>query len=66
MPATNLIDNNRFCKLIGVEYPICRAGMYQVAYGKLAAAVSEGGGLGVIGSAFIEPEELRAEIKVAR
>ena len=63
MPATNLIDNNPFCKLMGVKYPICQAGMYQVAYGELAAAVSEAGGLGVIGSAFMAPEELRAEIK---
>ena len=66
MPATNLIDNNSFCRLIGVKYPICQAGMYQVAYGELAAAVSEAGGLGVIGSAFMEPGELRAEIKLAK
>jgi NAD(P)H-dependent flavin oxidoreductase YrpB (nitropropane dioxygenase family) len=27
------------CRLLGIRYPICQAGMYQVAYGSLAAAV---------------------------
>ena len=40
--------------------------MYQVAYGELAAAVSEAGGLGVIGSAFMEPEQLRREIRLVK
>ena len=66
MPATNLIDKNSFCELLGIRYPICQAGMYQVAYGKLAAAVSKAGGLGVIGSAFMEPEDLRREIRIVK
>ena len=40
--------------------------MYQVAYGRLAAAVSNAGGLGVIGSAYMEPERLREEIRLAK
>ena len=66
MPATNLIDNNSFCRLFGVKYPICQAGMYSVAYGKLAAAVSNAGGLGVIGSAFMDPEQLRRELQLVK
>ena len=61
-----LFENNPVCKLLGIQYPICQAGMYSVAYGKLAAAVSKAGGLGVIGSAFMSPEELRAEIQLVK
>ena len=60
---SNILTGNPVCKLLGIEYPICQAGMYQVAYGELAAAVSEAGGLGVIGSAFMEAEDLRHEIR---
>ena len=40
--------------------------MYQVAYGPLAAAVSNAGGLGVIGSAYMPPTRLREEIRIAK
>ncbi|MDR3288384.1 MAG: enoyl-[acyl-carrier-protein] reductase FabK [Peptococcaceae bacterium] len=40
----------RICDLIGIEYPIFQGGMAWVANGELAGAVSEAGGLGVIGS----------------
>lgn len=36
------------CDLLGIEYPIFQGGMAWIADGKLAAAVSEGGGLGII------------------
>ncbi|MGD9803519.1 MAG: NAD(P)H-dependent flavin oxidoreductase [Hyphomicrobiaceae bacterium] len=58
--------DNPLCRLLGVRYPICQAGMYQVAYGELAAAVSNAGGLGVIGSAYMDPERLRQEIRLAK
>lgn len=57
---------NPLCRLLGIRYPICQAGMYQVAYGPLAAAVSNAGGLGVIGSAYMAPERLREEIRLAK
>ena len=38
------------CDLLGIEYPIFQGGMAWVADGKLAAAVSAGGGLGIIGA----------------
>ncbi len=66
MTNLNLLDKNPFCELLGIRYPICQAGMYQVAYGELAAAVSEAGGLGVIGSAFMDPEQLRQEIRTVK
>tara|TARA_Y100000588_G_scaffold393443_1_gene509474 strand:+ start:3946 stop:4944 length:999 start_codon:yes stop_codon:yes gene_type:complete len=61
-----IFENNPVCNLLGIEYPICQAGMYSVAYGKLAAAVSKAGGLGVIGSAFMSPEQLQKEIKLVK
>lgn len=53
----------RFCERVGIRYPIVQAGMGNVAGHELAAAVSEAGGLGVIGGAELEPEDLRNEIR---
>ena len=65
MNPNELFADNPLCRLLGIRYPILQAGMYQVAYGRLAAAVSNAGGLGVIGSAYMEPERLREEIRLA-
>ena len=57
------------CDLFGIEYPIFSAGMGGVVSPsgpELAAAVSEAGGLGVIGGAFVPPEELRQQIQQIR
>ncbi len=51
------------CELLGIEKPIIQAGMGFVARSELASAVSEAGGLGVIGAAFLSLEELRQEIR---
>ena len=58
------------CDKIGIEYPIISAGMGPVAgtgdavaTGELAAAVSNAGGLGVIGGVSYSPDALRAEIQ---
>ena len=64
--SADLFAGNPICRLLGIRYPICQAGMYQVAYGPLAAAVSNAGGLGVIGSAYMAPEKLREEIRIAK
>lgn len=66
MPLTDILEDTPFCRMLGIRYPICQAGMYSVAYGRLAAAVSEAGGLGVIGSAFMKPDDLRREIRLVR
>ena len=54
------------CDQLGIEYPIFLAGMGGVSLSKLAAAVSNAGGLGIIGAAGLEPETLRDEIHKTR
>jgi enoyl-[acyl-carrier protein] reductase II len=54
------------CDYFGIKYPIVLAGMGGVAMHKLVAAVSNAGGLGVIGAASLSPEQLRAEIRRTR
>ncbi|MDP6705254.1 MAG: nitronate monooxygenase family protein [Alphaproteobacteria bacterium] len=66
MSLEALFEKNPLCRMLGIKYPICQAGMYQVAYGKLAAAASEAGGLGVIGAAYMTAEQLREEIRIVR
>lgn len=55
---------NRVTKLLGVKYPLMQGGMAWIADGRLAAAVSEAGGLGIISAQNID--QLRAEIAAAR
>lgn len=52
--------------MLGIEYPLFQGGMAWVADGKLAAAVSEGGGLGIIGAGNMDGEMVRAQIRTAR
>ena len=54
----------RITELLGVKYPLLQGGMAWIADGKLAAAVSEAGGVGIISAMNID--QLRAEIKKAR
>ncbi|MHB1126013.1 MAG: enoyl-[acyl-carrier-protein] reductase FabK [Bacillota bacterium] len=51
------------CDLLGIEYPILQGGMAWVATGELAAAVSEAGGLGIIGAGNAPPAAVRDEIR---
>ena len=53
----------RITELLGIEYPIIQGGMAWVAEHRLAAAVSNAGGLGIIGAASAPPEIVRAEIQ---
>jgi len=53
-------------ELLGIEYPIIQGGMAHVAKAPLVAAVSEAGGLGVLGGAAMTPEELRDQIREVR
>jgi enoyl-[acyl-carrier protein] reductase II len=53
-------------ELFGVRYPIMQAGMGQVAGGRLAAAVTNAGGIGCIGASRLGPDELDREIELAR
>lgn len=54
--------NTEITKLLGIEYPIIQGGMAWVAEHKLAAAVSNAGGLGLIGAASAPAEVVREEI----
>jgi NAD(P)H-dependent flavin oxidoreductase YrpB (nitropropane dioxygenase family) len=51
------------CDLLGMEVPVVQAGMAPVyTSAELVAAVSEAGGLGILGALFTGAEELRSEI----
>lgn len=55
-----------FFETLGVRYPIIQGGMAWVADGTLAAAVSNGGGLGIIGAGNAPGAVVAEQIKVAR
>ena len=56
----------RITELLGIEYPVIQGGMAWVAEHHLAAAVSEAGGLGLIGAANAPDEVVREEIRKTR
>ncbi|MEF9940330.1 MAG: enoyl-[acyl-carrier-protein] reductase FabK [Clostridium sp.] len=56
----------RITELLGIKYPIIQGGMAWVAEHNLAAAVSEAGGLGLIGGANAPGEVIREEIRKTR
>ena len=53
----------KITELLQIEYPVFQGGMAWVAEHKLAAAVSNAGGLGIIGAASAPPEVVREEIR---
>jgi enoyl-[acyl-carrier protein] reductase II len=53
---------NPICSLFGIEYPIVQAGMVWCSGWRLASAVSEAGGLGLIGAGSMYPDVLREHI----
>ncbi len=54
---------NRIIKLFNIKYPIIQAGMIWASGWKLASAVSNAGGLGIIGAGSMYPEVLREHIQ---
>ena len=56
----------RLSRMLDVRYPIVQAGMAGVAGPELVAAVSEAGGLGVLGGYGLQPAELREQIRAVR
>lgn len=54
------------CDLLGIKYPIVQGGMAWVATAELAAAVSNAGGLGLIGCGNAPADVIRGEIKKAK
>jgi len=55
--------NNRVTRLFNIDYPIVQAGMIWASGWRLASAVSNAGGLGLIGSGSMYPEILREHIR---
>ncbi len=56
----------RICDLLGIRHPILLAGMGRASTPELAAAVSNAGGMGVLGAASCGPNQLRAWIRRTR
>lgn len=54
--------NNRICQLFQIKYPLIQGGMIWCAGWELASAVSNAGGLGVLGAGSMYPEVLEAQI----
>ena len=54
------------CDAVGIKYPIFQGGMAWIADGKLAAAVSNGGGLGIISAMNAGSDYLREQIAIAK
>ena len=57
---------SRICEILGIAYPVFQGGMAWIADGRLAAAVSEGGGLGFIAAGNAPGEYVREQIRIAR
>ncbi|MGI6586703.1 MAG: enoyl-[acyl-carrier-protein] reductase FabK [Gracilibacteraceae bacterium] len=54
------------CRILGIKYPILQGGMAWVATAELAAAVSNAGGLGIIGAGNAPGDYVRSEIRKAK
>ena len=57
---------SKICEILGIQYPVFQGGMAWIADGKLAAAVSEGGGLGIIAAGNAPASYVREQIKIAK
>ena len=54
---------NRICDLFGIQYPIVQGGMVWCSGWRLASAVSNAGGLGLLGAGSMHPDMLREHIR---
>ena len=57
------MSNNRICKLLNISYPILQGGMAWVSSPRLAAAVSNAGGLGILAASSQPKESLQLQIQ---
>ena len=57
---------SEICEMLGIKYPVFQGGMAWIADGKLAAAVSNGGGLGIIAAGNAPASYVREQILIAR
>jgi enoyl-[acyl-carrier protein] reductase II len=61
-----MLSNFELCNLLDIKYPIIQGGMAWLGTTELVSAVSNAGGLGVIGSGDAPPDWLRDQIKATR
>ena len=61
-----MFEQNPICKLLNIKYPIFQGGMAWIGTAELASAVSNAGGLGIIGAGHMPPDLLREEIQKAK
>ncbi|NLW52503.1 MAG: enoyl-[acyl-carrier-protein] reductase FabK [Tissierellia bacterium] len=52
-------------EILGIKYPVIQGGMARIARGKLAAAVSNAGGLGLVGTGGFTVDEFKKELEIA-
>ena len=57
---------SKICEMLGIRYPVFQGGMAWIADGRLAAAVSEGGGLGIIAAGNAPASYVREQIGIAK
>ena len=60
------MPNSVLCEMLGIRYPVFQGGMAWISDGRLAAAVSEGGGLGIIASGNAPADYVREQIRIAK
>lgn len=56
----------KLTELLGTKYPLIQGGMANIATGEFAAAVSNAGGLGLIGAGSMKAEQVREQIQICR
>lgn len=61
-----LMIKSAICEMLGIEYPVFQGGMAWIADGKLAAAVSNSGGLGIIAAGNASGNYVRQQIQIAK
>lgn len=57
---------SEICDMLGIRYPVFQGGMAWIADGALAAAVSNGGGLGIIAAGNAPADHVREQVRAAR
>jgi len=60
------MQQNRVCEILGIEKPILQGPMSWVSTAPLAAAVSEAGGFGVLGTAMASPEIIQTQMQLLK
>jgi len=61
-----MFKENRICRLLGIKHPIIQGGMAGISDSSLVSAVSNAGGLGVIGSGLMPADWLEKEIELTQ